>query len=289
MNRSERMKALWADPVWRAKVTSRIGRKRVAQTRFAAIVHRDNIHLARPLDPNHAAVIDGHSIFKSRRIAKLGDHVLIPGENQRKIGHRITKGSWTKLPVYTLSLEERATCPRTCKVWNGCYGNAMPFAARWEHGHEFERCLTADLFWHAGRHPKGFAVRIHILGDFYSPDYLKLWHDALEAIPGLRVWGYTAHLKTSALGRIVEKMNADFPDRWVIRFSGSETIVINDKADSGDAIICPAETGDAKNCGSCGLCWAMNARDKKIAFLFHGNPWSGRKKANIPTTDAVNA
>lgn len=233
---------------------------------------------AKPLANDHPAVVEGRSVFRVTRPSKLGSHVLISGINQSKIGHRIVKGPWAGSPVYTLSLEERATCPRSCKVFSGCYGNAMPFAARWSHGPEFERALLADLFFVAGRHRgNGFAVRIHVLGDFYSTGYVSLWREALAAIPNLRVWGYTAWPRKSEMGRVVEALNAEFPDRWAVRFSGSETIVVSDKAQVGDAIICPAETGATANCGQCGLCFAAAARDKVIAFLFHGNPGRGRR------------
>lgn len=270
------MKELWADPAFRERVAA--GRKggKSSRARFSAHVATDSPRKPWALSPDHPAVVNGHSIFNFKRTPKVGRHVLLSGMHQRKIGHRIIKGEWSGLPVYTLSLEERATCPRSCKVWEGCYGNAMPYAARWEHGPAFERALFADLFWLAGRrHDKGFVVRLHVLGDFYSTGYVDLWREAFVAIPGLRVWGYTAHGRGSEIGRAVDALNKTFPDRCAIRFSGTETIVIRSHTERGGAIVCPAETGAAANCGSCALCWAPAARDKTIAFLFHGNPGRG--------------
>jgi hypothetical protein len=272
------MRELWADPAFRQRVVD--GRRRakpVARARFSANVAGENA-TAWELRAEHPAVLTARSIFNVTRPAPLGSHVLISGVNQRKIGHRIVKGPWSGLPVYTLSLEERATCPSSCKVWRGCYGNAMPFAARWAHGAEFERTLLADAFWLAGRHKgRGFAVRLHVLGDFYSTAYVELWATLLAAIPRLHVWGYTAHARASDIGAAAGTLNARFPERCHIRFSGADTIVIRTKAEAENAIICPAETGATANCGSCGLCWAPAARDKAVAFLFHGNP--GRRAA----------
>lgn len=277
MNRTEYMKLKRSGVPIPPRAHAQPGRGR-AQARFEA--YRSAEGEARPLASDHPAVVSGRSVFNVMRTARLGSHVLISGINQSKIGSRIVKGPWAGLPVYTISLEERATCPRSCNVWAGCYGNSMPFAARWNHGPAFERALLADLFFLAGRHrSKGFVVRVHVLGDFYSPEYVQLWRDALEAIPGLRIWGYTAHPRASDLGAKIIALNTSFRDRCVIRFSGSETIVIARREEKGGAIICPAETGAAANCGSCALCFAPAARDKTIAFLFHGNPGRGRKAA----------
>lgn len=294
MNRSAAMKARWADPDWRARTLSsmrhgkperapKVTKARVwkaSNARFAAHTTDGDVRVL-TLSQGHSAVVNAHSIFRTLRDPGVGDHVLISGMNQRKIGHRITKGPWAGLPVYTLSLEERATCPRSCRQWRTCYGNSMPYAARWKHGPAFERTLFADLFWHAGRHPRGFAVRIHVLGDFYSEAYIDLWREALESIPGLRVWGYTARESGTPLGDAVARLNADYPERCVIRRSGAvqgamRSVVINRASEAGEAIVCPAELGKTKNCGTCGLCWAPAATDKTIAFLLHGNPARGR-------------
>jgi hypothetical protein len=51
--------------------------------------------------------------------------------------------SWKGFPVYTLTLEERHTCPRTCEHWRSCMGNHMPLAQRIE--------AEADLEWRLER------------------------------------------------------------------------------------------------------------------------------------------
>lgn len=45
------------------------------------------------------------------------------GANNPKTGKRITKGLWAGMPIYTLTLEERASCPSYCHMWRDCYGN----------------------------------------------------------------------------------------------------------------------------------------------------------------------
>ena len=41
------------------------------------------------------------------------------------------------------------------------------------------------------RHGGGFVVRFHVLGDFYSVEYVGLWRRLLRQYPTLRVFGYT--------------------------------------------------------------------------------------------------
>ena len=53
-----------------------------------------------------------------------------------KVGQFVHKGEFKGYRIFTLTLEERATCPKSCNQWDVCYGNNMPFAHRLEHGAE---------------------------------------------------------------------------------------------------------------------------------------------------------
>jgi hypothetical protein len=74
----------------------------------------------------HPAYRTGRTIFSSRVFdADEVKRVLKDGHQSRKIGKTATKGHRRGWPIYTLTLEERATCPRTCAAWAFCYGNHM--------------------------------------------------------------------------------------------------------------------------------------------------------------------
>jgi len=64
----------------------------------------------------------GRSIFYRSRVKSPDErlHVLISGENNLKIGKRVSKGKWNGMPIYTLTLEERATCSSDCHHWRTC-------------------------------------------------------------------------------------------------------------------------------------------------------------------------
>jgi hypothetical protein len=248
------------------------------------------------LPPSHPAAIEGRTLFPSRVRSPLrGADVLVRGKDNRKLGDVVTKGPWSGMPIYSLTLEERRTCPRTCHHWLMCYGGSMQFAARNEHGPELERRLAIELDRLSAKHLRtGYAVRLHTLGDFYSVDYVNCWRDWLAEHPRLHVWGYTAWPRDSEIGAAVNRLIRRHWNRFAIRFSGTTvgrgnatTIKLLQDADltklpppskSGKVIVCPVETGRARSCGSCALCWSDAARHKTIAFILHGNPRPGRPK-----------
>lgn len=223
------------------------------------------------LPRSHAAVRAGRTLFPTTVVpAGESPRLLIEGKNSRKIGNRVVKGRWAGMPIYTLTLEERATCPRSCQEWSTCYGNRMHLARRHRDDGTLMARLAAEVQALDLRHPQGFVVRLHVLGDFYSVEYASLWDALLERHPSLRIFGFTAHPPSSEIGRYLVSMNAD-GDRCWIRFSGDMgamgSLVIADERASVH-VVCPAQSHPQKvgSCGECGLCWTMQ---RPIEFVRH--------------------
>lgn len=241
-----------------------------------------------PLADDHPAVIEGRTLFPST-VVKVEDspRLLVSGQNSRKIGDRVVKGAWSGFPVFTLTLEERATCPRSCHHWSTCYGNAMPQARRHEHGPELIERLWAEVASLQERHPGGFVVRLHVLGDFWHVDYLRFWGQMLDAFPALHAFGYTAWPRGSEIGAAIKGLTDRHWDRFAIRFSeaearpqGAVTIwTVPEGPTVPEGIVCPAMTGASDCCGTCGLCWAPAARGKTIVFIAHGMSRGARASA----------
>jgi hypothetical protein len=218
----------------------------------------------------HPAYRAGNTMFPSRvfapdEVARL----LKDGHQQRKIGKEVRKGHRRGWPIFTLTLQERATCPRSCAVYGACFGNGMQAAERIEHGPALEAALLLELTELQAAHPRGFMVRLHVLGDFYSLAYVALWAAALERFPALHVFGFTARLPGTeigdALGNIIENNWA----RFAVRFSGLEGPMLASRVVVGedpDAIMCPAQTGAAQCCATCALCWHSQ---RSIGFRRH--------------------
>jgi hypothetical protein len=219
------------------------------------------------LDPAYRT---GRSIFPSRVFdPDEVQRVLKDGHQSRKIGKFVTKGPRRGWPLFTLTLEERATCPRNCKAWAFCYGNNMQAAERLTAGPALEEAIWNELLTLQFAHPGGFMVRLHVLGDFYSLDYVRFWTRALSAFPALHVFGFTAHDSESPIGSALYAMATAEWERFAIRFSGragpelgSQLIPDHDPR----AIQCPAQTDATDCCGTCGLCWHSR---RSIAFRKH--------------------
>jgi hypothetical protein len=224
----------------------------------------------------HPAYRSGRSIFPSRVFdPDEVQRVLKTGHQSRKIGKTVMKGHRKGWPIFTLTLEERATCPRTCRAWSYCFGNNMQAAERITPGPALEQALWAELGELQAAHPGGFMVRLHVLGDFYSEGYVATWAAALERFPALHVFGFTARLPGTPIGDALAPLINERWDRFAIRFSGLDShlksAVIQEDSeqnppDSPKSIRCPAQTGATDCCATCALCWQS---DRSIAFRRH--------------------
>jgi hypothetical protein len=226
------------------------------------------------LPADHAALREPRTIFPSTVMA-VGDprlkRILKSGVNSPKIGNRVQRGPWEGFPIFTLTLEERKTCPATCAVIDACYGNGMHYAQRIVHDRAFEEALWEELALLQQLHPGGFVVRLHVLGDFYSTDYVELWAEALESYPALNVFGYTARdPHDDPIGSALAEILGYRGDRFRMRFSGwggaTDGSVVVDAVGDTDHVICPAQVDAAACCATCGFCFQS---DRTIAFLRH--------------------
>ena len=213
---------------------------------------------------------------KSRRaMAGYSFKALKPVTN-KKLLKEVIKGRFKGYRVHTLTLEERATCPATCHHLATCYGNNMPFAHRLEHGPELIAKIDSEL---KARHDKLTLVRLHVLGDFWSVEYVEQWGRWLDDHPNLAAWGYTHNWPDSiiplerAIGQAIQRVKDRHPDRFRIRWSDRPDLP--DSANSedmaqpvkGESLICPEQEGRTGGCGDCVLCWEQPSRN--IIFKTH--------------------
>ena len=219
----------------------------------------------RELKADHPA-LKGRTIFlKQVKDPSTVGRLLQPASSNGKLskGQKvISKGKWKGMPLYSLSLEERKTCPSTCQQWRTCYGNNMPFANRIDHtGDTFLKELTQEIATLSQRHPSGFVCRLHVLGDFYSVAYTNFWAKLLTKYPELRIFGYTHRDKTSRIGSAIQKLNE--AGAWIRWSDAGGEMSANVE---GEGITCPEQTGKTASCMTCGLCWSTTL---PINFLGH--------------------
>ena len=231
-------------------------------------------------DPSIMAPKDASgSIFESRVFVPDRDEALLKdGCNQSKIGGDVLLGWLKGARIYTLTLEERATCPRACVHWQSCYGNSMPHARRWKHGPELIAQLGDEIADLCDRHDR-VLIRLHVLGDFWSVDYVDFWGKAMEWHPNLYVFGFTAHKQGTEIGDYIAATRGMHPDRFWIRHSdmtgewGTFTVDFpTAQKRIGDAVVCPEQRDGMEggprgtHCGNCGVCWSSSV---PVAFVTH--------------------
>lgn len=234
------------------------------------------------LKPDHPAVLEGRTLFPRSVTASIDSpRFLVSGKNNAKLGEHVVGGARDGWPIFQLSLEERATCPRSCAQWLNCYGNGMHMARRHRVDEHFYGLMRAELTMLAREHRDGFLVRLHTLGDFPNPQYVRFWADMLDLFEPLHIFGFTARdeeaddAESRRTAMAIAWLANQAWDRFSIRFSRSTSVpqgaVVSDKPISGPQVImCPAQTEKTTACATCGLCWAPAARMKTIGFLRHG-------------------
>jgi len=248
----------------------------------------------KPLTKTQIAIINSQSLFQykvksvSEGMGKT-EKAIKPSTNE-KLGKTVKKGRLKGAKIYTLTLEERKTCPSSCKHWSTCYGNNMHLATRYVVDESLMIEIESNLAEYSLK-GKPFLVRLHVLGDFASLDYVNFWESMLNKYPLLNVYGYTAHHKDTDIGYALDCLRVVQGQRFMVRVSGdfgSETMTALSfdnpctpvMVESKQAFVCPTQItkkGEYKlakkgektltpDCGSCTLCWTV---DKPVAFLTH--------------------
>ena len=210
------------------------------------------------------------SIYQKSLRVPGSARTLKPGSNNQKLGFKITSPKWKGKRLYSLTLEERTTCPESCHHWNDCYGNNMPFAHRFKHKN-IDLFLEREIESLMQKHKEGIVIRLHVLGDFFSVEYVLFWEEMLFRHDKLCLFGYTARRSGTYIGRAIQTMNRHFSDRCVIRSSrnfeyDSEWSYAADESFEGKSFDCPEQTDKVASCAACGLCWTTT---KTVRFLSH--------------------
>ncbi len=216
--------------------------------------------------------------------ASSGLRVIKPGSSNRKLGWMVKKGPFRGMPIHSLTLEERATCWVGCQNLDRCYGNNMYLAQRHEPGPELEVAIEADLHVLDKKYPKGYVMRLHILGDFYSTEYVAFWQRMVDNHPNMRIFGYTHWRHASDIGAALSIFGTVNGDRVSLFRSdptevddplkGAVTVdwkpgVTHASLAAPKTVTCPFEDGKVKDCAHCGLC--MNANKIGITFVDHSD------------------
>ena len=221
------------------------------------------------LSIEHKAIVNSTTLYQ-KNIHDAADyqHTVLKRSTNKKLGKRVTKGIWKDKPFYTLTLVERDTCLSDCEHWLDCYGNNMPFAHRFQANDALLEKIDNELYVLDKRHPNGYVVRLHILGDFYSTQYVLFWQWQMRKHPDMKIYGYSRWHPDTEIGLAIKKVRGRFPDQFKIRFSNlpSDNMSASSEHVSDWGITCPVQLDKTDSCGTCGLCWTTQ---KPIIFLDH--------------------
>ena len=227
---------------------------------------------------SHKAIQEGRTVFVNSIKSSKDFKILQLAKRNSKLGNGkyiIKKGSWKGMPLFSITLEERKTCPKSCHHWGDCFGNNMFLASRISHKTSFKRNLEREVNDVSKRYPNGFVIRLHVLGDFYSVAYVQLWALLLKQHKNLRIFGYTART-SGAIAETLDELRKSFPNRFLLRESSNNSYSPKRKTKSfaanenftGDGIICPHSEKKTDSCLTCGLCLNGNFK-KTIIFPTH--------------------
>ena len=218
------------------------------------------------------AIDNGRTIYTNNVYDSISHNGrLLKVSSNKKLGKtKIVKGRHKGKYIYSLSLEERKTCPTSCFHWKTCYGNNMPFAHRFMGNDALMKRLDDELNILSTKHKEGILIRLHVVGDFFSVNYVKFWKKMLSKYSNISIFGYTARTPLSDIGKEIVILRRLKWDRFSVRFSNSVMELSANSEDllnSKQGIICPEQLDKTKNCANCGLCW--NNKVDNIIFKTH--------------------
>jgi hypothetical protein len=229
------------------------------------------------LTKTQIAINSGQSLFQYKVKSVLDgmgktERAIKPSTNV-KLGKKITKGHLKGAKMYTLTLEERKTCPKTCFHWSTCYGNNLHLATRYTYDEALLLQIEDDLEFYNSKN-KPFMVRLHVLGDFADVAYVNFWQTMLDKFQHLNIYGYTAHQLNTELGdmlqdmvgaRFMVRISGNFASKTMNALSYDDTRAVK-QIETKQAFLCPVQEDKTDSCGTCGLCWIAQ---KNVVFKTH--------------------
>jgi hypothetical protein len=220
-----------------------------------------------PSPVRDVAVRDGTTMW-TKQIYDPGDYpydVIKESQNKKLTedgnpSERIRTGRWAGRKIWTLSLIARRTCARTCQHWVTCFDNNMRNAHRFEEGQALEDRIDLEVPLLLARHPEGVVIRLHVVGDFYSEQYVAVWREKLRRFPLLGLFIYTHRHPGTPIGDAILAMERAYPAQVAHRLSdwdgpGASFNGYEGEIEDAPATICPMQLGQVKSCASCGLCF----------------------------------
>ena len=110
------------------------------------------------------------------------------------------------------------------------------------------------------------ALRLHVIGDFYMPEYVEKWIEIATSLPGVSFFGSTRSWRCDFLIKPLETFR-DLPNVYM-----KASIDATDNLDpfscgwrvwsvDGKGVPCPHDSKLVEDCANCGRCWTQKDTD----------------------------
>ena len=126
------------------------------------------------------------------------------------------------------------------------------------------------------RQVKALAFRLHVVGDFYSIEYIEKWANIANRLPFVMFFGSTRSWRCDFLTvdikrfrdlkNVYMKASVDLTDTLTPEDCGWNVWSVE-----GEGMPCPHDEGKVENCAACKRCWTLKDLDVKFRLRW-GDP-----------------
>ena len=252
------------------------------------------------LPKNKRAIPDSHKQLQRKKIYDAAISLQpMPPCDENPIPHGLENGNkktgitgklFEKIFVWNMPM--RATCPGAsawCRL--NCYNldmrqDVFPIQ-QWQQNWwwalnnpvALEERISQQLSEHDS---KCIGVRLHSCGDFYSADYIAMWHKICVMFPQVQFWGYTRSWADpnllDSLSRFASLSNVNLFASWDSTMQRApagwrKSIVASTNDDviqyhsEKNAFICPEQYLQVDCCADCGFC--IRDGTENVIFILH--------------------
>ena len=170
------------------------------------------------------------------------------------------------LPVITTCPGKTPFCERYCF---GLKGEFTMFNVIDSNDRRLDATLKSnfiDIILKEIRRSCAPAFRIHVIGDFYTVEYIEKWIEIAKALPAVIFFGSTRSWRCDFLSEAI-KMFRDMENVYM-----KASIDITDDLDpftcgwnvwsiEGKGLPCPHDSNFVEDCAACGRCWTRKDTD----------------------------
>lgn len=203
--------------------------------------------------------------------------------DKKVLGGDLLTNSNQKVKAWLFSLPPVKSCLNSGSCEKDCYAlkayKQYPSAAAlWDFNFHLVKNNLTELYNRLDKQLAKIAkskmrvVRIHQSGDFYSAEYVEVWHKLAAKYPMISFYGYTKVDSILDLTKFESLDNVAIVKSLVAgKYRNYGTInYVNRMAAKHDAIVCPATYGENKAEVKCNLhCNACTKKDTNVFFVQH--------------------